>query len=434
MRSRHWATPCCARANPVARPLVRPCGTSCSARSSTGLDARAEALLFAAARGEHVARVIRPALDRGDVVICDRYLDSSVAYQGHGRDLGARHVRDLSLWATRDLLPDLTVLLDIDPVVGLSRVSDPDRLEAEPLSYHQRVRDAFLVISSDEPDRYLVLDATAACRGPRPRHPRAGAAGAEPRMSAGIWDRLIGQQHVVDELSPRGGRCREDRPRRARSRDDPCVADHRSARLRSVHCGHVASPPPSSARRTAAASAKPAERRPSAGIPTSAVVSTETLSYSIENARELVRQSEMSPIKSHWHVIVMEDADRLTDQAVNVLLKSLEEPPPHTVWILCAPSVEDVLPTIQSRTRHVPLRTPSTADVAQLLDRQLRGRCGDGVLRRAGVAGAHRPRARTGARRARTAAPPGGHAHSVPSLRRARVLHQRSEPARCGRR
>jgi dTMP kinase len=124
-----------------------------------GLDARAEALLFAASRGEHVARVIRPALERGDVVICDRYLDSSVAYQGHGRDLGAQRVRDLSMWATRDLLPDLTVLLDIDPAIGLSRVSDPDRLEAEPLAYHQRVRDAFLVIAADDPQRYLVLDA-----------------------------------------------------------------------------------------------------------------------------------------------------------------------------------------------------------------------------------------------------------------------------------
>jgi dTMP kinase len=125
-----------------------------------GLDERAEALLFAAARGEHVARVIRPALDRGDVVICDRYLDSSVAYQGHGRGLGAQRIRDLSLWATHDLLPNVTVLLDIDPVVGLSRVSDPDRLEAEPLAYHQHVRDAFLVIAADEPQRFLVLDAT----------------------------------------------------------------------------------------------------------------------------------------------------------------------------------------------------------------------------------------------------------------------------------
>jgi dTMP kinase len=124
-----------------------------------GLDPRAEALLFAAARGEHVGRVIRPALERGDIVICDRYLDSSVAYQGHGRDLGPRQIRDLSLWATRDLLPDITILLDVDPELGLSRVSDPDRLEAEPLAYHQRVRDAFLVIAADEPERYLVLDA-----------------------------------------------------------------------------------------------------------------------------------------------------------------------------------------------------------------------------------------------------------------------------------
>jgi dTMP kinase len=127
----------------------------------SGLDERAEALLFAAARGEHVARVIRPALERGDIVICDRYLDSSVAYQGHGRGLGAQRIRDLSLWATHDLLPDVTVLLDIDPVVGLSRVSDPDRLEAEPLAYHQHVRDAFLVIAADEPSRFLVLDAAA---------------------------------------------------------------------------------------------------------------------------------------------------------------------------------------------------------------------------------------------------------------------------------
>jgi dTMP kinase len=124
-----------------------------------GLDPRAEALLFAAARGEHVARVIRPALERGDVVICDRYLDSSVAYQGFGRELGPRRVRDLSLWATGDLLPDLTVVLDIDPQVGLSRFSQRDRLEAEPLAYHQVVRAAFLTLAEAEPHRYLVLDA-----------------------------------------------------------------------------------------------------------------------------------------------------------------------------------------------------------------------------------------------------------------------------------
>ena len=106
---------------------------------------------------------------------------------------------------------------------------------------------------------------------------------------------------------------------------------------------------------------------PLGGYPDVDVVSTDTLSYKTEDARDLVLRASMAPIMSPWHVIVMEDADRLTEQAVNVLLKSLEEPPPHTVWVLCAPSVEDVLPTIASRTRLVPLRTPSTADVATLL-------------------------------------------------------------------
>jgi len=124
-----------------------------------GLDPRAEALLFAAARGEHVARVIRPALERGEVVICDRYLDSSVAYQGFARGLGPARVRDLSLWATGDLLPDLTVVLDIDPSEGLGRFEQRDRLEAEPLDYHQQVRAAFLTLAEQEPARYLVLDA-----------------------------------------------------------------------------------------------------------------------------------------------------------------------------------------------------------------------------------------------------------------------------------
>ena len=126
-----------------------------------GLDARAEALLFAAARGEHVARVIRPALERGDIVICDRYIDSSVAYQGFGRELGPKRVRDLSLWATHDLLPDLTVVLDVDPQVGLARFAERDRLEAEPLEYHRAVRAAFLSLAEQEPDRYLVVDARA---------------------------------------------------------------------------------------------------------------------------------------------------------------------------------------------------------------------------------------------------------------------------------
>ena len=131
---------------------------------SDGLDARAEALLFAAARGEHVARVIRPALERGDVVIQDRYLDSSVAYQGAGRVLDAGEIRALSLWAAEGALPDLTVLLDLDPARARARLDADDkpfdRLEAEREDFHSRVRDAFWTLAADEPERFLVVDAS----------------------------------------------------------------------------------------------------------------------------------------------------------------------------------------------------------------------------------------------------------------------------------
>lgn len=126
--------------------------------ANAGLDDRAEALLFAAARGDHAARVIRPALERGEIVISDRYLDSSVAYQGVARGLGAERVAELSLWATGGLVPDLTIVLDVDPALGLARVVGPDRLESEPLEWHARVRQGFLDIAASDPDRYLVLD------------------------------------------------------------------------------------------------------------------------------------------------------------------------------------------------------------------------------------------------------------------------------------
>jgi dTMP kinase len=125
---------------------------------------RAEALLYAADRAHHVATLVRPALERGDVVIQDRYLDSSVAYQGAGRVLDAAEVRDLSLWATGGALPDVTVLLDLDPAVARTRLDADDkpfdRLEAEKDDFHRRVRDAFLALAEAEPERFLVLDAS----------------------------------------------------------------------------------------------------------------------------------------------------------------------------------------------------------------------------------------------------------------------------------
>lgn len=126
--------------------------------------ARAEALLYAADRAHHVETVVQPAIARGDVVIQDRYLDSSVAYQGAGRVLDADDVRALSLWATGGLLPDLTVLLDLDPTAARRRLDADDkpfdRLEAETSDFHARVRAGFLTLAEREPDRFVVLDAT----------------------------------------------------------------------------------------------------------------------------------------------------------------------------------------------------------------------------------------------------------------------------------
>lgn len=124
---------------------------------------RAEALLYAADRAHHVATVVRPALERGDIVLQDRYLDSSVAYQGAGRVLDATEVRALSMWATEGALPDVTVLLDIDPVAARERLDAADkpfdRLEAEKLEFHTRVREAYLALAAAEPERFVVVDA-----------------------------------------------------------------------------------------------------------------------------------------------------------------------------------------------------------------------------------------------------------------------------------
>ncbi|WP_279580070.1 dTMP kinase [Fodinicola feengrottensis] len=128
------------------------------------LSSRAEALLYAADRAEHVSTVIRPALKEGAVVVTDRYVDSSLAYQGAGRELPVEEIRWLSGWATGELRPDLTVLLDIDPQVGLARVRQrgaTDRLEDEEVTFHERVRDGFRTLADADPDRYLVIDANS---------------------------------------------------------------------------------------------------------------------------------------------------------------------------------------------------------------------------------------------------------------------------------
>ncbi|MCD8204890.1 MAG: dTMP kinase [Coprobacillus sp.] len=134
-------------------------------KENTDMDGRTEALLYAASRRQHLVEKIWPALKEGKIVICDRYLDSSLAYQGHARGLGEKAILDINLFATEDTYPDLTILFDIDPEIGMKRINDNtdrevNRLDLEQMEFHKTVRNAFLEISKEYPDRYVVIDAS----------------------------------------------------------------------------------------------------------------------------------------------------------------------------------------------------------------------------------------------------------------------------------
>jgi dTMP kinase len=122
---------------------------------------RTEALLYAADKAEHLHAVVGPALGRGEVVITDRYVDSTLAYQGAGRSLDGAELEWVARWATEDLRPHLTVLLDLEPAHGLTRFAERDRIEGESIEFHQRVRAEFLRLADADPEHYLVLDARA---------------------------------------------------------------------------------------------------------------------------------------------------------------------------------------------------------------------------------------------------------------------------------
>lgn len=194
----------------VARTTREPGGTALGGKvrallldpASAGLSPRAEALMYAADRAQHVHDVLRPALDAGEVVITDRFVDSSLAYQGAGRTIPMDDVRSISRWATQGLRPELTLLLDLPPEVGLARArgrAAADRLESESLDFHQRVRRTFLALAEAEPDRYLVLDAR--------RPPEEIAAAIRTRVSV-LLEGLPLQQLTADVPVPhsrRGG-------------------------------------------------------------------------------------------------------------------------------------------------------------------------------------------------------------------------------------
>ena len=122
------------------------------------VEPRAELLIMLADRAQHVGQVIRPHLESGGIVLCDRYADSSVAYQGHGRGLDIGEIVQLNTYATGGLIPDLTVLLDLDPAVGLARQRERSVMEDQALSFHQRIRAGFLALAEGAPRRWLLLD------------------------------------------------------------------------------------------------------------------------------------------------------------------------------------------------------------------------------------------------------------------------------------
>lgn len=134
-------------------------------KANTRLDARAEALLYAASRRQHLVEKVLPALKEGKIVICDRYIDSSLAYQGGARGLGIEEVLNINLFATENKFPDLTLLFDIDPVLGLERIArnknrEVNRLDLEKLDFHNKVRETFLLLSKTYASRYIVIDAS----------------------------------------------------------------------------------------------------------------------------------------------------------------------------------------------------------------------------------------------------------------------------------
>jgi dTMP kinase len=130
----------------------------------TQMDAKTEALLFAAARRQHLVEKVIPAVERGQVVIFDRYVDSSVVYQGYVRGLGMEEVYQMNLFATEGFLPGLTIVLDLDPMIGLQRITDnnreEDRLDQEGVDFHTRVREGYLNIAKEDPERIKLIDAS----------------------------------------------------------------------------------------------------------------------------------------------------------------------------------------------------------------------------------------------------------------------------------
>ena len=392
------------------------------------LSPRTEALLYAADKAQHLAEVVLPALAAGAVVVCDRYVDSMLAYQGAGRVLAPAELESVARWATEDLRPHLTVLLDLDPGEAVAAKVDKDRLEAAGDDLHRRARDFFLALAAADPEHYLVLparlpiaeiaervrdrvrpllpDPLTRCLSlprPTPHHSSATArlritCVAQQSVRQWVGERAVGgggQTRAVTSTVPAptaAGASAADQPDGATTTGvwADLIGQERSvAVLQRAVAGHdhamshawLITGPPGSGRSNAARAFAAALQCPRDGCghctecrtslsgahPDVTLVRTEMLSIGVDEVRELVRRASMSPTLGRRQVLVIEDADRVTERGADALLKAIEEPAPRTVWILCAPTADDVVVTIRSRCRSLTLQTPTIDDVTRLL-------------------------------------------------------------------
>ena len=235
-----------------------------------------------------------------------------------------------------------------------------------------------------------------------------------------VWDNLVGQRVAAAAL----------RHRRRRPRHEPRLALHRSARAPAAPTPRSPSPPRSSASRQGCGTCHECRTVLKGSHADVNVIRTEKLSIGVDEVRDLVRRAALAPVGRRWQIMIVEDADRLTDQACNALLKAIEEPTARTVWMLCAPTVEDVLPTIRSRCRLVTLTTPSTADVAAFLVRTDGVAEGARVVRRPRQPGPHRPGPGAGPRRGDPQPAPRGRDHPGEADHPRRLHERRLQPPR----
>lgn len=150
---------------PGGTPIAEQIRSVILSKENTALDARTEALLYAASRRQHLVEKIWPSLKEGKIVLCDRYLDSSLAYQGGARGLGVERILEVNRFATEDTYPDLTLLFDLDPAIGLQRIAanssrEVNRLDLEKIEFHRGVRKTFLELAERFPERFVIIDAS----------------------------------------------------------------------------------------------------------------------------------------------------------------------------------------------------------------------------------------------------------------------------------